>query len=106
MQEIKKSEESWVELSWERKKSNQNMGDLFRGLSNFLYIPAFTVIKDFHNAGSWKITQRYKFPQELSDRRVPYSFPQKPNTRTRKLISRPQAPTTWNTMRTTKDQDS
>jgi len=88
MQDINKSE-------YEREiKAITNTRDLFGDLSNMLYVLAFTAMKDFHYALSFKITQHYKFSQKPSDPQVLYSFPQKPNTRTCMLAPRSQPSTT------------
>ena len=44
------------------RRAITNTGDLFRGLSNLLYVPAFTAINDFHYN---PISQDLSDPQHL-----------------------------------------
>ena len=66
------------------------MGDLFRGSSHLLYVPAFTTMKDFHYKWSHKITRCHntynELPQKLLDPQVSHLFSQEQHARTRKLV--------------------
>jgi len=53
------------------------MGDLFQVSSHLLYVPAFTAMKNFYYAWSWKITQQYKFAQKLLNPQVSHLVPQR-----------------------------
>ena len=80
MQDINKSKE---------RRIIANIGDLFRGSSHLFYVPAFTVIKNFHYNKSRKITRcrntYNELPQELLNPQVPHLFPQEQHA-TRKLV--------------------